>query len=171
MDCNRSYYWSGCRRLIGGSVSGWSVEEILIGVGIGLGAGAIIGGIIGGFAGASGFSANSAYITQNGGNVKEVLSAFKGNPHLQEISSGIKAYRVWGGNSRALGKWVSPKIYANPVKSLALNPAWGNTATNISTVFFNQNTTVLVGKAAAQAGLSGGGIQWFVGNLSWLALV
>lgn len=143
-------------------------------MGIGLGGGAIIGGIIGGFAGASSFTANSAYITQHGGtpkNVKDTLAAFKGNPKLKNVSSGTKVYRYWGGKAKEIGRWVTPNTYSDPIKSLALNPAWGNTASNVSTLVFNQNATVLVGKVAAQGALSGGGIQWFVGNLSWLALL
>lgn len=47
-------------------------------IGFGFGVCAITGGLIGAFAGASGFSTNSAYISQYGGNVKEVLSAYNG---------------------------------------------------------------------------------------------
>jgi len=157
--------------VIGGALSDWSAEGILIGMGIGLGGGAIIGGVIGGFAGASSFTANNAYITQYGGNVKEVLSAFKGNPKLKNIFSGTKVNRYWGGTAEKIGRWVSPNMYSNPVKSLALNPVWGNTASNVSTLIFNQNATVLVGIVATQGGLSGGGIQYFVGNTAWLTLL
>ena len=94
--------------LIGGAVTDWSVEGMLIGAGIGFGGGAIIGGIIGGFSGASKFAANSVYITENGGNVKEVLSAFKGNPQLKSVKSNATVYRYWGGSSGELGHWVSP---------------------------------------------------------------
>ena len=148
-----------------------TLEGALIGAGIGLGAGAIIGAVIGGFAGASSFTTNSAYITQHGGNVKETLSAFKGNPKLKSISSGTQVNRYWGGTAKEIGHWVTPKTYANPVQSLALNPEWGNTATNMSRLVFNQNCQVLVGRAAAQGVLSGGGIQWFVGNIGWLSLL
>ncbi len=68
-------------------------------MGIGLGACAIVGGVIGGFAGASGFTANNAYISQYGGNVKEVLSAYKENPRLKILNSNTTAYRTWGGTS------------------------------------------------------------------------
>lgn len=56
-------------------------------IGIGFGVYAIAGGLIGTFAGASSFSANGAYISQYGGNVKEVLSAYKGNPKLKILNS------------------------------------------------------------------------------------
>ncbi len=157
--------------VIGGALTGWSAEGILIGMGIGLGGGSIIGGLIGGFAGASSFAANSAYITQNGEVARKVLSSFKGNPKLKNIASGTKVNRYWGGTAREMGRWVSPNMYSNPINSLALNPAWGNTASNLSTFVFNQNATVLVGKAAAQGALTGGGIQWFIGNVAWLALL
>ena len=157
--------------VVGGIASDWSAEGILIGAGIGFGSGAIVGGIVGGFAGAGSFTANSAYIVQHGGNTKEVLSAFKGNPKLTRIKAGTQVNRFWGGSARELGRWVSPRVYTNPVKSLALDPAWGNTAANMSTLVFNQNCTVLVGKVAAQGSLSGGGIQWFLGNIAWLSVL
>ena len=58
--------------------------------------GTIVGGVIGGFAGASSFTANSAYISKYGGNVKEVLSAYKGNPRLKVLNSNTTVYRTWG---------------------------------------------------------------------------
>lgn len=150
--------------IVGGIASDWSAEGILIGMGIGLGAGAIIGGVIGGFAGASSFTANSAYISQYGGNVKEVLSAYKGNPRLKVLNSNTTAYRTWGGTSGKFGHWISPKNYGSAARSMLSLPP-GNTAVNTSQFLISKGSTVLSGKAAALFGQTGGGIQWWIGLL------
>lgn len=151
--------------IIGGATSGWTAEGILTGMGIGLGAGSIIGGVIGGFAGASSFTANSVYITQNGGNVKEVLSAFKGNPKLKTLKVDTTVFRTWGGSSPKYSHWVSPKNYGvNARKMLALPPS--NTMANTSTFIMQKGNIVLQGKVAAMFGQTGGGLQWWVALLS-----
>ena len=68
----------------------------MIGATTGVIGGARVGGIIGGFAGASSFTANSTYISQYGGNVKEVLSAYKGNPKLKVLNSNTTVYGTCG---------------------------------------------------------------------------
>ena len=150
--------------IVGGIASDWSAEGILIGMGIGLGAGAIVGGVIGGFAGASSFTANSAYISQYGGNVKEWLSAYKGNPRLKVLNSNTTAYRTWGGTSGKFGHWISPKNYGSTARSMLSLPP-GNTAANTSQFLISKGSTVLSGKAAVLFGQTGGGIQWWIGLL------
>ena len=150
--------------IVGGIASDWSAEGILIGMGIGLGAGAIVGGVIGGFAGASSFTANSAYISQYGGNVKEVLSTYKGNPKLKVLNSNTTVYRTWGGASGQYGHWISPKNYGSAARSMLSLPP-GNTAANTSTFVISESSKVLSGKAAALFGQAGGGIQWWIGLL------
>ncbi|MGN0819002.1 MAG: RHS repeat-associated core domain-containing protein [Christensenellaceae bacterium] len=150
--------------IVGGIASDWSTEGILIGMGIGLGVCAIVGGIIGGFAGASSFTANSSYISQYGGNVKEVLSAYKGNPRIKVLNSNTIAYRTWGGASGQYGHWISPKNYGSAVRSMLSLPQ-GNTAVNTSQFLISKGSTVLSGKAAALFGQTGGGIQWWIGLL------
>lgn len=157
--------------VVGGATTNWSLEGVLVGAGIGVGAGAIIGAIIGGASGAGSYFANSKYITQTGGDVKQVLSAYKGNPKLINVSQGTKAYRVWGGEAKQFGQWLSPKNYGQQaISKLALNPEWGNTAANVTTFTFNQNVMVLAGHAAPQASLAGGGIQWFISCIAALSL-
>ena len=150
--------------IIGGIASDWSAEGILIGMGIGLGAGAIVGGVIGGFAGASSFTANSAYISQYGENVKKVLSTYKGNPKLKVLNSNTTVYRTWGGNSGQFGHWISPKNYGSATRSMLSLPS-GNTATSTSTFVISKGSKVLSGKAAALFEQAGGGIQWWIGLL------
>lgn len=150
--------------IVGGIATDWSAEGILIGMGIGLGAGAILGGVIGGVAGGSSFTANSAYISQYGGNVKEVFSAFKGNPRLKVLNSNTTVYRTWGGASSKFGHWISPKNYGSAARRMLSLPPW-NTATNTSSFLISKGSTVLSGKAAALFGQAGGGIQWWIGVL------
>lgn len=68
---------------------------------------ATVGVIGGGGAGASSFMTNSAYISQYGGNVKEVLSAYKENPKLKVLNNNTMVYRTWGGASGQYGHWIS----------------------------------------------------------------
>ena len=150
-----------CGGIVGGIASDWSANGILIGMGIGLGSGAIIGGVIGGFAGASSFTSNSAYISQYGGNVKEVLSAYKGNPKLKVLNSDTSVYRVWGGTSGKYGHWISPKNYGSAARSLLSLPQ-ENSAVYTSQFLISKGSTVLSGKAAALFGQTGGGIQWWI---------
>ena len=150
--------------IVGGIASDWSAEGILIGMGIGLGAGAIVGGVIGGFAGARSFTVNSAYISQHGGNVQEVLSSYKGNPSLKVLNSNTTVYRTWGGESGKLGHWISPKNYGSAARSMLSLPT-GNTAAHTSQFLISKGSTVLTGKAAALFEQTGGGIQWWIGLL------
>ena len=115
-------------------------------------------------AGASSFTANSAYISQYGGNVKEVLSAYKGNPKLKVLNNRTIVYRTWGGTLGQYGHWTSPKNYGPAARSmLSLPPR--NTAANTSTFVISKGNQILSGKAAALFGQTGGGIQWWIGVL------
>lgn len=132
--------------------------------------GAVLGGLSGGFK----YVRAARYLKSNGCNkeqISQVMKSFKGTPRLKNVSTGTTANRYWGGTAKEIGHWLTSKTYSNPIQALALNPSWGNTATNVSTIVFNQNTTILVGKAAAQGFLSGSGIQWYVANLAWLGLI
>ena len=150
--------------IVGGVASGWSTEGILIGMGIGVGVGAIAGGIVGGFAGASSFTANSTYISQHSGNVKEVLSAYKGNPRLKVLKSNTTVYRTWGGAAPEYGHWISPKNYGSAARRMLSLPP-GNTAVKTSQFLISKGNIVLSGKAAPLFGQPGGGIQWWIGLL------
>ena len=148
--------------VIGGAKTGWSPEGILIGAGLGFGGGAILGAVIGGASGAISHANVVKFMGKNG-IPKNELSNFK-NIKLKTMKKGKDVYRVWGGNALEKGKYVSTKIYSNPIEKLALDPEWGNTAANISKFVFSENTKVLYGTAASQGSLSGGGIQLLVYN-------
>ena len=108
--------------------------------------------------------ANSTYISQYGGNVKQVLSAYKGNPRLKVLDSNTTVYRTWGGVSGKVGHWTSPKNYGPAARKMLSLPL-ENTAVNTSTFLIPKGSTVLSGKAAALFGQPGGGIQWWIGLL------
>jgi RHS repeat-associated protein len=73
-------------------------------------------------------------------------------------------YRVYGGTAKELGAyWTQtlPESSAEAVNSLALDPAWGNTAENWVSIEVPSGTTFYEGTAAAQGDLPGGGSQVF----------
>jgi filamentous hemagglutinin len=77
-------------------------------------------------------------------------------------------YRVTSEDGNAVGKWWSTTEPAGPVQSiidLALDPAWGNTATNVVTANIPAGTTVYSGFAAAQGGLVGGGVRVYIPSI------
>jgi filamentous hemagglutinin len=70
------------------------------------------------------------------------------------------------------GYWTRTQP-AGPLQSIidsALNPQWGNTATNVAAIRVPAGTTIYEGAAAAQGGLVGGGSQVFIPNVNpaWL---
>ena len=65
----------------------------------------------------------------------------------------------------------SPSLLPAQMDS-ALNPAWGNLATDVSTIRVPAGTTIYEGAAAAQplsggGSLLGGGSQVFIPNVNW----
>jgi filamentous hemagglutinin len=71
-------------------------------------------------------------------------------------------YRVYGGSANEMGKYWTTKTPAGPVQSIidsALNPRWGNTATNVVKIEVPAGVKFYQGAAAPQGGLVGGGDQ------------
>ena len=71
-------------------------------------------------------------------------------------------YRVYGGRSGKIGSFWTRTPPSGPLQSridLALNPAWGNTASQTVRIDVPAGTTVFEGAAAAQGWLVGGGNQ------------
>jgi len=82
-------------------------------------------------------------------------------------------YRVYGGKAGKLGSYWTTSLPQGPVQSIidsALNPAWGNTATNVAVINVPKGVTMYLGYAEQQGGLVGGGIQVFIErvNPEWL---
>lgn len=89
------------------------------------------------------------------------------------IEEATILYRVHGGTAGPLGGFWTRTRPTGPVQSvvdLALNPAWGGTAAELTTIAVPRGTTIYEGAAAAQGGLVGGGSQVFIPNVdpSWV---
>jgi hypothetical protein len=85
------------------------------------------------------------------------------------ISETTTLYRVHGGTAGELGQFWTRTPPAGPLQSqidLALNPAWGNTATQVTTIRVPAGTTIFEGFAAGQGGLVGGGSQVVIPNVN-----
>jgi filamentous hemagglutinin len=95
----------------------------------------------------------------------DIASTFTDSAYSKVTTSGpTTLYRVYGGSAKELGAYWSrtlPESSADAVRSLALDPAWGNTAGHWVSIEVPSGTTFYEGSAAAQGDLSGGGSQVF----------
>lgn len=74
-------------------------------------------------------------------------------------------YRAYGGSARPYGEYWTRTQPTGPLQAQmdnALNPAWGNTATEVATIRVPAGTTLYEGVAAPQGGLLGGGNQIYI---------
>ena len=94
------------------------------------------------------------------------------------LSQDTLLYRVYGGEAGPIGGYWSRTAPSGPMQAQmdsALNPAWGNLATDVSTIRVPAGTTIYEGAAAAQpltggGSLLGGGNQVFIPRVdsAWL---
>lgn len=109
----------------------------------------------------------------------DVASTFRSGSYTGEVlQSETTLYRVYGGESGPIGSYWSRTAPSGPMQAQidsALNPAWGNTATNVATIRVPAGTTIYDGVAAAQSlpgggTLLGGGSQVYIPkvNPDWL---
>ncbi|HEY2410268.1 MAG TPA: hypothetical protein VGI10_29890 [Polyangiaceae bacterium] len=81
-------------------------------------------------------------------------------------------FRTYGGRTPQIGSFWSrlPNFGLQARLDLALNPVWGNTATNIVAIQVPAGTLIFEGFAAPQGSLFGGGNQVFVPEIqtSWV---
>jgi hypothetical protein len=90
-----------------------------------------------------------------------VANTFRSSSYTQKVSSGEYMYRVHGGAAQKTGSYLSRTPQYGGMQSqldLALNPAWGNTATNVSRVYVPTGTVFFEGYAAPQTINSGSGM-------------
>ena len=96
----------------------------------------------------------------------DVVKTFRGGSYSEIVTSeATTLYRVHGGNAGSLGPYWSRTKPAGPLQSQvdnALNPAWGNTATEVTTIRIPKGTKIYEGAAAPQGNLLGGGNQVYV---------
>ena len=101
----------------------------------------------------------------------EVTNTFRSGTYSKVVTSEpTTLYRVYGGSSDRLGPYWSRTKPSGPDQAIvdsALDPQWGNTATNVVTIQVPARTTFYEGAAAGQRGLVGGGNQvYFNTNVS-----
>ena len=103
-----------------------------------------------------------------------VANTFRGGSYTgTTVSEPTMLYRVHGGTAGEVGQFWTRTPPAGPLQSqidLALNPAWGNTATQVTTIRVPAGTTIFEGFAAGQGGLVGGGSQVVIPsvNPAWI---
>lgn len=108
-----------------------------------------------------------------------IASTFRSSSYTaSELSRATTLYRVYGGQAGKLGSYWSRTKPSGPLQSQldsALNPAWGNSASNVATIRVPSGTTIYEGAAASQpiaggGSLLGGGSQVFIPRVSgsWL---
>nr|WP_092074114.1 hemagglutinin repeat-containing protein [Dendrosporobacter quercicolus]NSL47754.1 hemagglutinin repeat-containing protein [Dendrosporobacter quercicolus DSM 1736]SDM77938.1 adhesin HecA family 20-residue repeat-containing protein [Dendrosporobacter quercicolus] len=103
-----------------------------------------------------------------------VANTFRSGTYTQIVTkSEVVLYRVYGGKAGELGQYYTRVKPSGPVQSIidsALNPTWGNTATNVVKIKIPPGTTLYEGFAARQGGLVGGGNQVWIErvNPSWI---
>lgn len=166
----------GTGAIVGGAIgyATGDVDGILGGALTGFGIGAIIGFIAGGFYTYGQYNAAQNYLAQSGMSQSkqiETLNSFrKGSIRVKTLRTDTSVIRYWDGvNAMEKGRYLTTRLYANPIDKLSL--AYGNAATNVSSFTIQQGTTLLTGKAAAVGSLHGGGIQWFINYIAWLIAI
>jgi len=103
-----------------------------------------------------------------------VAASFRGGKYTQVVyADAVRLYRVYGGRSSQLGSFWTTSPPTGALRSrieLALNPRWGNSASQIARIDVPAGTTMYEGFAAAQGPLVGGGKQVFIPqvNPAWL---
>ncbi len=93
----------------------------------------------------------------------KIASTFRSNTYMEVVTTEpVTLYRVYGGSAIQLGGYWTRTPPSGPVQSIvdsALNPQWGNTATNVVKIEVPAGTKFYEGVAAPQGGLVGGGDQ------------
>jgi RHS repeat-associated protein len=96
----------------------------------------------------------------------EIANTFRGGSYSQvTLQSETTLYRVSGGTADSMGGFWTRTPPQGPVQAqidLALNPQWGNTAQNVTTIRVPAGTVIYEGAAATQGGLLGGGSQVYI---------
>ncbi|HXI04584.1 MAG TPA: RHS repeat-associated core domain-containing protein, partial [Candidatus Saccharimonadales bacterium] len=104
----------------------------------------------------------------------DIAQTFRSGSYTgQTLQEPMTLYRVIGEGGNPAGSFWTATPPSGPVQSiidLALDPAWGNTATTVVTAEVPAGTTIYSGFAAAQGGLVGGGSQIYIPvvNSAWI---
>lgn len=104
----------------------------------------------------------------------EIANTFRSGTYTKiTIQEETTFYRAYGGKAEEIGSYWTRTKPQGPLQSMidsALDPKWGNTATNVSTIKVPKGTTIFEGFASQQGGLLGGGNQVYIEKVdaSWL---
>jgi Flp pilus assembly pilin Flp len=103
-----------------------------------------------------------------------IANTFRAGSYTSKVlDEPVTLYRVYGGEAGELGKYWTRTKPSGPLQSrmdLALDPAWGNTATQVTTIKVPKGTTIFEGAAERQGNLLGGGNQIVIPKVdpSWI---
>ncbi len=103
-----------------------------------------------------------------------IANTFRGGSYTATtLGDAMTLYRAYGGTAGQLGSFWTRTAPAGSLQAtidLALNPAWGNTASQVARISVPAGTTIFEGAAAGQGALLGGGSQVFIPGVSasWL---
>lgn len=108
-----------------------------------------------------------------------VVATFRSGSYSEVVlDEATTLYRVYGGEAGQLGSYWSRTAPTGPMQAqidLALNPEWGNLATDVASIRVPAGTTIFEGAVAAQSlpaggALLGGGSQVYIPrvNPDWL---
>ena len=166
----------GAGAVIGGAVgyATGGVDGIIGGAMAGFGIGAIVGFAVGGSIGLGVWNHDvklaRQFLTNNNVNEayhNEIINAFKYRIKIKSINVDTTVYRYYPDAAKRISYWVTPRTYSNPIQKLAL--AYGNnTAKYLAQLTLKSGAQVLAGTVAGAGGLLGGGIQYYVYDLSWI---
>lgn len=166
----------GAGAVIGGAIgyATGGVDGILGGAMAGFGIGAIVGFAVGGAIGLGVWNHDvklaRQFLTNN--NIDEayhdqIINAFKYRIKIKNVNVDTTIYRYYSDTTKRISYWVTPRTYSNPVQKLAL--AYGNnTAQYLAQLTLKSGAQILAGTVAGAGGLLGGGIQYYVHDLSWI---
>jgi hypothetical protein len=104
-----------------------------------------------------------------------IASTFRGASYREVTYDEVTTlYRVFGGKSGQLGSFWTATAPTGALRSridLALNPQWGNSASQVVRIEVPAGVKMYEGYAAAQGGLVGGGTQVFIPQVNPLWIV
>lgn len=112
-------------------------------------------------------------------NADTVVSSFRSGSYTEVVlQEQTTLYRVYGGSAAEIGPYWTRTAPSGPLQSQldsALNPAWGNTATEVATIRVPAGNTIFEGVAAGQpirggGSIIGGGNQVYIPRVdpAWL---
>ena len=97
---------------------------------------------------------------------EKVANTFRGASYIELTTAETTTlYRVWGGSAKEIGPYWTRTPPSGPLQSAidsALNPAWGNTAANVTRIDVPAGVRIYEGFVAPQGGLVGVGNQVFI---------